>query len=291
MSIYNFLPDQICDDKKNAGFFCFIYKNPLSCGAVIIIALVFLMAVFGPVLSPHDPLKTDMSLRLSAPSPEYPFGNDTLGRCVFSRVLSGARMSIGLGISIVVITCFLGVLVGLIAGYRGGLIDELLMRIADIFLSLPEIVAAMTLAGILGPGTYNLVFAFSVTGWMRYARLVRGITLSVKEQDYVKLAQYSGVSRTMIIIRHILPANIGPIIVLATIGMAKAVISVSALGFLGFGVQPPNPEWGTLLMEGKDYILSAPHLSIYPGIAIMLSALAFNLLGDNLRDFWDLKKL
>jgi peptide/nickel transport system permease protein len=290
MSADNFIPGQTGDRKISAGIYYSLLKNPVLSLAAIIAALVFFIAVFGPVLSPHDPLKTDMTLRLAPPSLEYPFGNDTLGRCVFSRILTGTRTSIGLGISIVVISCILGVVAGLIAGYHGGLADEFLMRIADMFLSLPEIVAAMTIAGILGPGTFNLIFAFSVTGWMRYARLVRGITLSVREQDYVKSAQHSGVSRTTIIFRHILPANIGSVIVIATIGMAKAVISVSALGFLGFGVQPPDPEWGTLLMEGKDYIMSAPHLSIYPGIAIMLSALAFNLIGDKLRDLWDLKQ-
>jgi peptide/nickel transport system permease protein len=280
------MPDKAGTDVKPGKDIYSIRKNPLSSAAGIIVILVFIATIFGPVLSPHDPVKTDMSLRLAAPSFQYPFGNDTLGRCIFSRILSGARMSIGLGISVVAISCLLGILVGLIAGYKGGFIDESLMRIADIFLSLPEIIAAMTLAGIMGPGTFNLIFALSITGWMRYARLVRGITLSVREQDYVKSAQYSGVSTPIIIFRHILPANIGSVIVLATTGMAKAIVSVSALGFLGFGVQPPAPEWGTLLMEGKDYILSSPHLSIFPGIAIMLSALAFNLLGDKLRDTW-----
>jgi peptide/nickel transport system permease protein len=155
----------------------------------------------------------------------------------------------------------------------------------DIFFSFPEIVAAMAVAGLAGPGTLNLLFALSFVSWTRYARLVRGI-ISVRERDYIKAAQLSGVSRTVIIIRHILPANLSSIIVLATIGLAKAILAVSALGFLGFGIQPPYPEWGTLLMEGKDYILSAPHLSLYPGIAIMLSVLFFNLLGDALRDIW-----
>lgn len=226
-------------------------------------------------------------LKCASPSLSYPLGNDALGRCLLSRILSGAWMSIGIGIAVVLISCLLGVTVGIISGYQGKLIDELLMRITDIFLSLPEIVAAMTLAGLLGPGTYNMIFALSITGWMRYARLVRGITLSVKERDHVKVAEFSGCSKLSIIYRHILPANISSIIILATIGLAKAIISVSALGFLGFGVQPPIPEWGTLLMEGKEYILSAPHLAIFPGFAVTLSVLAFNILGDGMRDFWD----
>lgn len=290
MSAYHLSRESSGDQNIQARFYRAVINNCLLSASALIVIIVFLMAVFGPMLSPHDPLKTDISLRLATPSLQYPLGNDALGRCLFSRILSGGRMSIGLGISVVTFSCLLGVLIGLVAGYHGGIVDELFMRIADIFLSLPEIVAAMTLAGIMGPGTLNLIFALSVTGWMRYARLVRGITLSVRERDYVKAAQFSGLSRTHIVFRHILPANIGSIIVLATIGLAKAIIAVSALGFLGFGVQPPAPEWGTLLMEGKDYILSAPHLSIYPGIAVMFSVLAFNILGDGLRDVWNLEQ-
>lgn len=287
MSAYDSSREHAGDEKFLGRFYRSVIKNPLLTGAAVIIVMVFFTAALGPALSPHDPLKTDLFLRLASPCPKYPMGNDALGRCLFSRILSGAHMSIGLGISVVTVFCLLGVMVGLVAGYQGGLMDELLMRIADIFLALPEIVAAMTLAGLMGPGTFHLIFALSITSWMRYARLVRGITLSVKERDYVKAAQFSGVSRIVIVFRHILPANIGSVIVLATIGLAKAIIAVSALGFLGFGVQPPYPEWGTLLMEGKDYILSAPHLSIFPGIAIMLSVLAINLLGDSLRDVWN----
>ena len=290
MSAHNLSRELSRNQSVQARFYRAVINNYLLSASALIVIIVLLTAIWGPMLSPHDPLKTDISLRLATPSFQYPLGNDALGRCLFSRILSGGRMSIGLGISVVTFSCLLGVLIGLVAGYHGGIVDELLMRIADIFLSLPEIVAAMTLAGIMGPGTFSLIFALSITGWMRYARLVRGITLSVRERDYVKAAQFSGLSRIHIVFRHILPANIGSIIVLATIGLAKAIIAVSALGFLGFGVQPPAPEWGTLLMEGKDYILSAPHLSIYPGIAVMFSVLAFNILGDGLRDVWNLEQ-
>ncbi|MCK5508458.1 MAG: ABC transporter permease subunit [Desulfobacterales bacterium] len=261
-----------------------VLKNPLLIIAVVILFAVIVITLFGPMLAPHDPVETDLSVRFSPPSMKYPLGNDSLGRCLFSRILCGARMSIGLGITVVLFSSLLGVTAGLISGYCGGFVDELIMRIVDIFFAFPEIVAAMAVAGLMGPGTLNLLFALSFVSWTRYARLVRGITLSVRERDYIKAAQLSGVSRTVIIIRHILPANLSSIIVLATIGLAKAILAVSALGFLGFGIQPPHPEWGTLLMEGKDYILSAPHLSLYPGIAIMLSVLSFNLIGDALRD-------
>ena len=262
-------------------------KKPFLGFSVIIIFVVFFTAALGPFLAPHDPIKTDLSLRLSPPSLEYPLGNDSLGRCLFSRILCGSRASVGLSLAAVAISCVFGIIIGLISGFLGGFVDEFFMRIVDVFLSFPEIVAAMAVAGILGHGTFNLVFALSIVSWMRYARLTRGITLSVKEQDYVKSAIISGVSKRAIIFRHIFPANIPSVIVLITIGLGKAMLGVSALGFLGFGVQPPYPEWGTLLMEGKDYVLSASHLSLYPGIAIMLTVLFLNLLGDGLRDIWE----
>jgi peptide/nickel transport system permease protein len=276
-------------DKGNVvnRLFMVVKHNPLPAVASVIALMVFLTAMWGPTLAPHNPVTTDVSLRLAPPSLHYIMGNDALGRCLLSRILCGARISILLGVTIVGFSCILGVLIGLISGYRGGLIDEILMRITDVFFAFPEIIAAMAVAGFMGPGTMNLLLALSFVNWMRYARLVRGITLSVKERDFVKAAKLSGVSDTAVIIRHILPASVSYIIVLGTIGLAKAILAVSALGFLGFGVQPPHPEWGTLLMEGKDYILSAPHLSVFPGIVIIMSVLSFNIFGDFLKDMLD----
>ena len=281
----NMISNSVVDRKKLFGIsYEVALKNPSRLFMAAILCMVIFTAIFGPMIAPHDPLETNLSLRLASPSWQYPFGNDALGRCLFSRILCGARASIGLGFAIVMFSTLVGTIVGLISGYVGGLVDEFLMRIVDVFFSFPEIVAAMAVAGLMGPGTLNLLFALSVVSWMRYARLVRGISLSARERYYVKAARLSGVSGPAIMFRHLLPANIPSLIVVATIGLGKAVLGVSALGFLGFGVQPPSPEWGTLLMEGKDYILRAPHLSIYPGIAIMLSVLSFNLLGDTLRD-------
>jgi ABC-type dipeptide/oligopeptide/nickel transport system permease subunit len=219
---------------------------------------------------------------LAPPSWQYPLGSDALGRCLLSRILFGARTAIGLGMTVVVFSSLLGVLIGLLAGYLGGVVDELLMRLVDIFFAFPAIVAAMAVAGILGPGMFNLLFALSLTSWMRYARVVTAVTLSVRERDYIKAAQLAGGSKAAIIHAHILPANMPSIMVLATVGLGKAILAVSALGFLGFGVQPPYAEWGMLLMEGKDYILSAPHLSIFPGLCMMLAVLSFILVGDSL---------
>ena len=259
-------------------------KNPIRAIAFILVAAVILAAVLGPAAAPHDPLKVEFSQRLAPPSADYIMGTDAMGRCLFSRILAGSRTSIGIGLLVVICSSLIGLVVGLISGYMGGIVDECLMRVVDVFLALPEIIAAMTLAGLLGAGWGHLVFALSITGWMRYARLVRGITLSVRQREYVTFARFSGVPQVVVILRHILPSSIPALIVLATLGLAKSIIAVSALGFLGFGVQPPIPEWGTLLMEGKDYILSAPHLCIFPGLAIMLTVLGFNLLGDSFHD-------
>lgn len=263
-----------------------LLANPLMTLAALTALLVVGVAICGPWCCPHDPLTPHIDMRLAPPSWRYPLGNDALGRCLLSRILAGARASIGLGVAVVLLSTLMGGAVGLVAGYAGGLVDELFMRLADIFFAFPEIVAAMAVAGLMGPGTLNLLLALSVASWMRYARVVRGITLSVRERDYVKAAQLAGVRPAVILWRHVLPASMPSMIVLSTIGLGKSVLAVSALGFLGFGVQPPDAEWGMLLMEGKDYILSAPHLSVYPGVLIMLTVLAFNILGDGLRNLW-----
>lgn len=261
-----------------------LIHNPLLAVAWVTVVVVIAMAVLGPWICPHDPVHTELTLRLAPPSWQYPLGNDALGRCLLSRILFGARTSIGLGIAVVALSSVLGVFIGLLAGYLGRVADELFMRLADIFFAFPEIIAAMAVAGLLGPGTINLLLALSFTSWMRYARVVRGITLSVREREYIKAAELAGRSKAAIIRTHILPANMSSIMVLATIGLGKAVLAVSALGFLGFGVQPPYAEWGMLLMEGKDYIMSASHLSIFPGLCILLTVLSFNLVGDHLGD-------
>ncbi len=279
-------------EKRNLGkllsrFVSRAKEKPVFSLAAFLVLAILAVAIFGTWAAPHDPLSGDPAGRLQPPSSEYLLGTDALGRCLLSRILCGAKTSVGLGFAVVIVSCLAGTMVGLVAGYAGGMCDEALMRITDVFFSFPEIIAAMAIAGIAGPGTANLLLALSIVGWMRYARLVRGISLSARQRDYVEAARLSGVSHIVVIFRHILPASVPSLIVLSTIGLAKAIMAVSALGFLGFGVRPPYPEWGSLLMEGKDYILSAPHLSLYPGMAIMISVLSFNLLGDGLRDMRD----
>ncbi len=257
--------------------------------SLVVVLMIVATAVLGPWIAPNDPYRTDISLRLARPSLKFPMGNDALGRCLLSRIIVGTRASIGLGFLVMFISATLGTATGLISGYQGGLIDELFMRVTDIFFAFPEMVAAIAVAGIMGPGTFNLLLVLSSVSWMRYARVVRGITLATRDRLYVKSAQLSGVSKTVILFRHILPASMPAVTVLATIGLAKAILGVSALGFLGFGVQPPVPEWGTLLMEGKSHIMTAPHLSLYPGLCIMVSVLAFNILGDGIQEIYTLK--
>ena len=264
----------------NLSFKTYIY--PVSRPSTMVLIVLAILVITGPALAPHDPLAVNPTLRLSPPSINYPMGCDALGRCLFSRLLCGARATIGIGFAAVALSACIGTAVGLAAGYLKGWADELFMRITDMFLAFPEMVAAIALAGIMGPGNLNLIFAISCVSWTKYARLSRNIALSAREALYVKAAHLSGVSPGRIMIRHILPSVRPAVQVLATVGMAKAILSVSSLGFLGFGVQPPDPEWGTLLMEGKDYLFTAPHLSIFPGLSIMGTVLSFNLLGNRM---------
>ena len=259
-------------------------RNLLVIIAGVLTVAFLLMALTANYISPHDPTETNIRQRLKGPTLEYPLGTDSLGRCLLSRIIYGSRTSIGLGLMIIAIAVVVGVVIGLAAGFEGGWVDEALMRLTDMFLAFPEIIAALAIAGVLGPKTVNLVFALVVVSWMRFARVVRGITLSEKERDYIKAARLAGVSRLGIIRHHILPASMPSIMVLASLGLSKTILAISSLGFLGFGIQPPLPEWGLLLMEGKSYIRVAPYLSIFPGIFIILLVLSLNILGDHLQD-------
>ncbi len=255
-------------------------------GAVLILFLA-LIAVFAPYIAPHDPIEINLKERLLAPNMEYPLGTDNLGRCMLSRIIYGARISLQLGIIVVGITSVIGITLGMIAGYYGGVLDELIMRGVDILLVFPGIILALVIAGILGPGLFNVMLALAIVGWTGYARVVRGVVLSVKEKEYVESARALGVGDWYIITRHILPSCVAPIIVIATLGMAYVILAAAALSFLGLGAQPPTPEWGSMLNNGKNFMRTAPHLTIFPGLAIMITILAFNFIGDGLRDALD----
>lgn len=255
-------------------------------GAVLILFLAFI-AVFAPYIAPHDPIEINLKERLLAPNMEYPLGTDNLGRCMLSRIIYGARISLQIGIIVVGITSVIGITLGMIAGYYGGVLDELIMRGVDILLVFPGIILALVIAGILGPGLFNVMLALAIVGWTGYARVVRGVVLSVKEKEYVESARALGVGDWYIITRHILPSCVAPIIVIATLGMAYVILAAAALSFLGLGAQPPTPEWGSMLNNGKNFMRTAPHLTIFPGLAIMITILAFNFIGDGLRDALD----
>ncbi len=257
-------------------------------GAVLTIALV-LVAVAAPLLSPFDPNAQDTSRRLEGPSKEHLLGLDDLGRDVLSRIVWGARVSLRVGFSVVILASVIGVALGAVSGYFGGGLDTLIMRITDILLAFPGILLAIAMVAVLGPSLNNVVIALATIGWVGYARLVRGQVLKVREMEYVTAAKALGAKSPRVILRHVLPNVINPVIVMATLGLAGAILSEAALSFLGLGVQPPTPSWGAMLTSGRRYLGEANHLAYFPGAAIMLAVMGLNFLGDGLIDALDPK--
>jgi peptide/nickel transport system permease protein len=256
--------------------------------AIVLLAVV--AALSAPWVVPYDPASQQLSLRLERPSVHHPFGLDELGRDIFSRVLAGARISLLVGITVVGISTLVGVSLGAIAGYFGGWIDDLISRGIDVLLAFPGILLAIALVAVLGPSLTNVVLALSVIGWVGYARLVRGQVLRAREFEFVQAARALGASTARILVRHILPTTMPAVMVQASLGMAGAILAEAALSFLGLGVQPPTPSWGTMLNGGRLHLLDAPHLTIFPGAAIAVLVLGFNFLGDGLRDAIDPKR-
>jgi peptide/nickel transport system permease protein len=264
----------------------FMQNRTAVFGGILILILTF-VAVLAPYISLHDPLEQNRGNRLSSPSFDYPFGTDNLGRCVFSRIVLGTRYSLGIGVLVIAISSFIGTTLGIVSGYSRGIIDETIMRFVDIVLAFPSIILALVIAGALGPSLSNVIIALALTHWPAYTRLVRGIAFSLREKEFVEAAKALRASDIYIMRRHIFPNCINPIIVLATLDIANAIIFATALSFLGLGIQSPTPEWGSLLKAGIPFMRTAPLLTIFPGIAIMTIVLAFNFLGDGLRDMLD----
>ncbi|MFP9191864.1 nickel transporter permease [Natronosalvus vescus] len=262
-------------------------SNTLNVIGLVIVLAIIGSALFAPFLTPYDPTEQNLENRLESPSLEHPMGTDQLGRDILTRLVYGAQISLRIGVIVVAISLAIGTVVGVTAGYAGGYVDEVLMRFVDILLAFPGLLLALVIAGILGPSLTNIMIALAVVGWTRYARVIRGSVLSVKEQEYIKASQLMGVSRVRIVGRHILPNVIGPVVVLATIDMAGVILGTAGLSFLGLGAQPPTPEWGTMISEGRNYLQDAWWVVNFPGMAIMLAVLGFNLLGDGLRDVLD----
>jgi len=257
-------------------------------GMVIVIVAV-LAALAGPVLTPYDPAAQELSRRLEGPSWAHPFGLDELGRDILSRLLSGARISLMVGIAVVSVSSVVGMLLGSIAGYFGGLVDDLISRVVDILMAFPGILLAIALVAVLGPSLTNVVLALSIIGWVGYARLVRGQAMRAREFEFVQAARALGAGAPRVVLRHVLPTAFPSVVVQATLGMAGSIIAEAALSFLGLGVQPPTPSWGTMLDAGRSHLFDAPHLTIFPGLAIAALVLGFNFLGDGLRDRVDPK--
>jgi len=254
---------------------------------LIVVLLLFAVSLMAPFLTPYDPSAINAWDVLQAPSWKHWFGTDELGRDVLTRVLFGARISLKVGFVAVGIAVLLGTLVGLVAGYYGGWVDSLLMRCVDIMLCFPSFFLILAVIAFLNPSIWIIMAVIGLTGWMGVARLVRAEVLAIREMDYIMAARCIGCSDLRIILRHILPNALSPVLVAATLGVAGAILTESALSFLGIGVQPPTPSWGNILTSGKDYIEFAWWLSLFPGKAILITVLAYNLLGEGIRDALD----
>lgn len=274
---------KICLDKKRL---CLgeLGKNRLAVSGILLIAFLCVLALFAPEIAPHDPLAQRLDSRLLFPSSEYPFGTDELGRCIFSRVIYGTRISLGIGLLVVAVTSIAGTSLGLLSGYMGGVLDEVIMRGIDIVMAFPNIILALVIAGLLGPGFSSVVLALAFTHWPAYARLVRGQVLSLRKRAFVEAARALRPSSFYIMRKHILPNCMEPVIVLGTLEIAHVIIFAAALSFLGLGIQPPSPEWGSMLKAGVPYLRTAPHLTFFPGLMIIFTVFAFNFAGDGLRE-------
>jgi peptide/nickel transport system permease protein len=263
------------------------WRNKIALTGLTIIGLFLVVAVTAPWLAPYDPIEIDLSQQFISPNREHPFGTDNLGRDILSRVIAGARVSLWVGLISVGLAMIIGVPAGLIAGYLRGTTDTLVMRLVDVFLAFPVIILAIAIMAVRGPGLTNVMIALAVVYWTTYARVTRSVTLVLREEDYVLAARSLGGTDLRIMWRHILPNGIPPILVLASLGMGSAILAEAALSFLGLGIQPPQPSWGSMLSFGMQYLRDAPYLSTFPGLAIFITVLGFNLLGDGLRDALD----
>jgi peptide/nickel transport system permease protein len=265
-------------------FSTLVRRQPLTIFSLIVIAALLVLAILGGRAAPYDPLAVDLRQKLQAPTVAHPFGTDDMGRDVLSRVIAGTRLSVATIIVIMVASLTLGMVVGAVAGYFGSYMDEGLMRVTDVFLAFPGLILALAIVAALGPSLINAMLAISLVWWPWYARMVRGQVLAVKENEYVEAAQALGAGHARIIMRHILPNCLMPVIVQATMDMGAVLVTTAALSFIGLGAQAPTPEWGAMVGVGRRYLLSAWWYSTFPGLAIFITVIGLNLLGDALQD-------
>jgi peptide/nickel transport system permease protein len=263
-------------------------RTPLLPG-LLVLSLLTAGALFAPLLAPSPPAAQSLENGLAAPALDHPLGRDRLGRDQLSRVLYGARVSLGIGLGTVALSLMLGVLLGCAAGYLGGPVDFFIMRLVDVLLAFPGLLLAIALAAVLGPGAGNVVLALGLTAWTSYARLARGEVLSLRRREHVLAAEAMGLGPARVVARHLLPLLAAPLLVQASFGVAGAIVAESSLSFLGLGVQAPSPSWGSMLNDGRSFLLVAPHLTIFPGLAILFTVLGLNSLGDALRDRLDVR--
>ena len=262
-------------------------RNKLAVAGISVVFMVFIVAIVSPLIAPYDPAEIRVDAKFVPPCREHLMGTDNLGRDCMSRMLYGARISLSVGFVAVGISVFVGIIVGSVAGYYGKTVDMLLMRFVDVMICFPTFFLILTVVALISPSIIAVMVVIGLTGWMRIARLVRAEFLSLKEREFVIAARALGLNDRRIIFRHILPNALAPVIVSATLGVAGAILLEAGLSFLGFGVQPPSPSWGNILTEGRTYIFDAWWLTVFPGIAILMTVLAFNLVGEGLRDAFD----
>ena len=265
----------------------FIKRNKMFSLLVVAAIAIILVGILAPVIATHSPYESNLHDAFIAPNSEHIFGTDKLGRDIFSRVIYGTRISLSAALILVILIFTIGTTLGVIAGYFGGIIDTIIMRISDMMISFPGMVLAIAMAGIMGASVKNAVIAITVVSWTKYARLSRSLVLKIKETDYIRAAKVTGCKTIHIITRHIIPNIISTLIITATTDIGTMILELSALSFLGFGAQSPQTEWGLMLNEGRAYMVDCPWLMIYPGLAICIVVVVYNLLGDSLRDILD----
>lgn len=262
-------------------------KNIILYVGIVLTAILVIIAVLAPFIMPYDPTKMEISQKFIKPCAEHILGTDHLGRDIFSRIILGSRISLMTSVTAIFISAFIGTLLGVISGYLGGVVDTIIMRIVDVMLAFPAIVFALALSTVLGKGQTNLLIAICCVQWTRYARVSRGETIMFRDSEYIQAARAIGNSKKQIMINYVFPSVISKIVILISLDIGTIILYCASLSFLGLGAQPPSPDWGVMISEGKEYMQYAPWVAIAPGIAIAFSALAFNMLGDGLRDLLD----
>lgn len=265
--------------------------KPMTLLGIFLLTVILIITIIGPFFVPNDPLTANMADRLASPSLNYPLGTDHMGRCIFSRLVIGSQATLGITALVIATVILIGIPMGLLSGYIGGRFDSFIMRMADGLIALPEFILAIAIAGFLGPSLTNLMISVVLVKWISYTRVVRGIVLSEREKEYVLAAKVGGSPTWKIITRHLVPQIISPVLVLAALDVGKVILIISSLSYLGLGAQPPAPEWGAMLNDGRPYFQTFPELMIYPGMAIFIVVLSCNLIGEGLRDKFDVKSI